>query len=123
MLPSLKKHAEDPIVASQIAQATPFLNQHDTFLPPIEKPTGFMMKLVYSMTRRQFGKVLTPLKVFGARLPLAFGNFYGKISKLDKKLRLSPETVMLIREQVAHTNVCLFCIDNHQGLDERSQVQ
>jgi len=30
---------------------------------------------------------------------------------LDKKLLLPPETVMLIREQVAHTNVCLFCID------------
>jgi alkylhydroperoxidase family enzyme len=69
------------------------------------------MKLVYAMTRRQFGKVLTPLKVFTARLPLAFGLFYTKIGKLDKKLLLPPETVMLIREQVARTNVCLFCID------------
>jgi alkylhydroperoxidase family enzyme len=83
----------------------------DTFLAPIEKPKGLMMKLVYRMTRRQFGKVLTPLKVFCARLPLAFGQFYGKISALDKKLLLPPETVMLVREQVARTNVCLFCID------------
>jgi alkylhydroperoxidase family enzyme len=83
----------------------------DTFLPPIEQPKGLMMKLVYGMTRRQFGKVLTPLKVFTARLPLAFGMFYGKISKLDKKLLLPPETVLLIREQVARINVCLFCID------------
>ena len=82
-----------------------------TFLPPVEKPRGLMMKLVYLMTRRQFGKVLTPLKVFCARLPVAFGQFYGKISALDKKLLLPPETVMLIREQVAQTNVCLFCID------------
>ena len=82
-----------------------------TFLPPVEKPRGLMMKLVYVMTRRQFGKVLTPLKVFCARLPVAFGQFYGKISALDKKLLLPPETVMLIREQVAQTNVCLFCID------------
>lgn len=81
------------------------------FLPPIEKPAGMMMKVVYSMTRRQFGKVLTPLKVFAARLPLAFGKFYGKIGQLDKKLTLPRETVMLIREQVARTNVCLFCID------------
>jgi alkylhydroperoxidase family enzyme len=83
----------------------------DTFLAPIEKPKGLMMKLVYRMTRRQFGKVLTPLKVFCARLPLAFGQFYGKISALDKKLLLPPEMVMLVREQVARTNVCLFCID------------
>ena len=82
-----------------------------TFLPAVEKPRGLVMKLVYAMTRRQFGKVLTPLKVFCARLPVAFGQFYGKISALDKKLRLPPETVMLIREQVAQTNVCLFCID------------
>ena len=83
----------------------------DTFLAPIENPDGLMLKLVYSMTRRQFGKVLTPVKVFCARLPLAFGQFYGKISQLDKKLKLPAETVMLIREQVARINVCLFCID------------
>jgi len=83
----------------------------NTFLPLIERPRGLMMKLVYAMTRRQYGKVLTPLKVFGARMPLAFGQFYGKIGDLDKKLLLPPETAMLIREQVARINVCLFCID------------
>ena len=83
----------------------------DTFLPPIEKPKGLMMKLAFYFTRRQFGKVLTPLKVHSARLPLGFGLFYGKIGQLDKKLTLPAETVMLIREQVARINVCLFCID------------
>ena len=83
----------------------------DSFLPPIDHPDGLMMKLVYYFTRRQFGKVLSPLKVFSARLPLAFGMFYGKIGSLDKKLRLSREIIMLIREQVARINVCLFCID------------
>jgi len=87
------------------------VNTVDTFLAPIEKPQGLMMKLAYYFTRRQFGKVLTPLKVHSARLPLAFGLFYGKVSKLDKKLMLPPEVVMLIREHVAHINVCLFCID------------
>jgi alkylhydroperoxidase family enzyme len=83
----------------------------DTFPPPIEKPKGLMMKLAYYFTSRQFGKVLTPLKVHSARLPLEFGLFYSKIGKLDKKLLLPAETVMLIREQVARINVCLFCID------------
>jgi alkylhydroperoxidase family enzyme len=83
----------------------------ETFLPPIEKPQGLLMKLAYAATRRQFGKVLTPLKVHTARLPLAFGLFYQKISKLDKKLVLPPETALLIREHVARINVCLFCID------------
>lgn len=83
----------------------------DTFLPPIEKPKGLMMKLAYYFTRRQFGKVLTPLKVHSARLPSAFGMFYAKVSELDKKLLLPPQTVALIREQVARINVCLFCMD------------
>ena len=85
--------------------------QMDTYLSPIENPKQPMMKLVYAMTRRQFGKVLMPLKVFAARLPVGFGKFYGKIGQLDKQLELPRETVMLVREQVARTNVCLFCID------------
>jgi alkylhydroperoxidase family enzyme len=84
---------------------------NDKFLPPIEKPQGLIMKLAYYFTRRQFGKVLTPLKVHSARLPPAFGLFYTKVGKLDKKLLLPPETALLIREQVARTNVCLFCMD------------
>jgi alkylhydroperoxidase family enzyme len=83
----------------------------DTFLPPIEKPRGLIMKLAYYFTRRRFGKVLTPLKVHSARLPAAFGLFYSKVAKLDKKLGLSSETALLIREQVARINVCLFCMD------------
>jgi alkylhydroperoxidase family enzyme len=83
----------------------------NTFLPPIEKPQGLMLKLAYFFTRRQFGKVLTPLKVYAARLPTAFGVFYGKINKLDKKLSLPVETIMLIREHVARINVCRFCMD------------
>ncbi|NLR61672.1 carboxymuconolactone decarboxylase family protein [Chitinophaga polysaccharea] len=83
----------------------------DTFLSPIEKPKGLMMKLAYFFTRKQFGKVLMPLKVHSVRLPAAFGMFYGKVSQLDKKLQLPRELVMLIREQVARINICLFCMD------------
>lgn len=83
----------------------------DTFLPAIEKPSGLVMKLAYYFSRKQFGKVLTPVKVLGARMPAAFGMFYGKVSKLDKKLTLSPEMALLVREHVARINVCEFCID------------
>ena len=83
----------------------------DTLLPPIEKPGSILMKLVYKMSQLQLGKVPTPVKVVSARLPIAFGLFVSKIAKLDKKLHLSPETAMLIREQVAHINICEFCMD------------
>ena len=82
-----------------------------TFLPPIENPRSPLVKLAYAMTRGQFGKVLTPVKIVYARMPVAFGMFVGKIAKLDRKLKLSPELAMLVREQVARINVCEFCID------------
>lgn len=114
MLPKPKESTRASITrAAEVVVALPASQRegNEAFLPPIKKPPGLMMKLVYAMTRRQFGKVLAPISVFAARMPLSFGQFYGKISSLDKKLRLSRETVMLIREQVARTNVCLFCID------------
>lgn len=83
----------------------------ETYLAPIEKPKGFIMKLAYFFTRRQFGKVITPLKVHSARMPASFGLFYTKLHKLDKKLLLPPETAVLIREQVSRINICLFCTD------------
>ncbi len=83
----------------------------DTFLPPIENPQGLTKKLAYYFTRRQFGKVLTPVKVHSARMPSAFGMFYGKVGQLDKKLTLPLEMVFLIRHQVARINICLFCMD------------
>jgi hypothetical protein len=82
-----------------------------TFLAPIEKPQGLLTKLAYTVTRRQFGKVVTPMKVMYSRLPVAFGLFVSKIAKLDKKLELAPETALLVRECVARINVCEFCID------------
>jgi alkylhydroperoxidase family enzyme len=82
-----------------------------TFLAPIENPVGVVMRMAYAMAKRQFGKVPTPIKVVYARMPAAFGMFIGKIAKLDKKLELSQETAMLVREQVAHINICEFCMD------------
>lgn len=67
--------------------------------------------MAYHFTRQQFGRVLTPVKVHSARLPAAFGMFYAKIGKLDKKLTLPRETVLLIRERVAQINICSFCMD------------
>jgi len=70
-----------------------------------------MLKLAYWLSRRQYGKVVTPLKVVMPRMPLAFPRFYGKIGQLDKKLLLNRETALLIRQQVARINVCSFCVD------------
>lgn len=83
----------------------------ETYLAPIEKTHNLLWKLIYSHSRNAFGKVITPLKTMYVRLPLGFAMFSMKIGKLDKKLSLPAETVMLVRQQVARLNVCLFCID------------
>lgn len=83
----------------------------ETYLAPIENPTNPVMKLVYFFTRKRFGKVITPLKVYAARMPLAFGMFQAKIGELDKKVSLSTEMIFLIRQHVAQINICEFCID------------
>jgi len=82
------------------------------YLAPVERPKGLLVKIVYFFTRRQFGKVATPIAVFSARMPTGFLTFYGKISRLDKKLRLPSQTAVLIRERVASINACLFCMDS-----------
>lgn len=82
-----------------------------TYLPPVDKPKGLMLRMGYWYTRRKFGKVPDPLSVFCARLPSGFTSFYGKVAKLDNKLALSAETAHLIRERVASANSCLYCMD------------
>ena len=81
------------------------------YLAPIEKPRGLLLKLTYFFTRRMFGKVSTPIAVFSARMPTAFLSFYGKVSRLDNKLTLPRQAVVLIRERVASINGCLYCMD------------
>jgi alkylhydroperoxidase family enzyme len=82
-----------------------------TYLAPIDKPKGLILKVAYFFMRRQWGKVATPIAVFSARMPTSFLSFYGKISRLDKKLELPSDTAMLVRERVASLNGCLFCMD------------
>ncbi len=79
-------------------------------LKPIEKPS-FIMKLAYQFSKIKFGKVLGPLKVAYARLPLGFSLFANKIGQLEDKLILDTELVYLIRHHVAQINSCNFCMD------------
>lgn len=87
-------------------------NQNEgPFLPPIENPEDPVMKQVYEMAIKRYGKVLTPVKVISARMPLEFGQLGAKMAELDQMLVLPKETAYLIRQKVANINICLFCID------------
>jgi alkylhydroperoxidase family enzyme len=103
---------------------TPSVQQHSlqqarlpeasSFLAPIARPKRVIMRIIYWYSRRQWGMVPRPLSVFCARMPAAFGSFFGKVSKLDKQLAVSPDTAMLVRERVASTNMCLWCMDGQR---------
>lgn len=83
----------------------------DAYLPPLDQPKGLYRKLAFFFIRRQFGKVIMSIRVFATRMPTAFMNYYYKMSALDKKLQVPSQTSVLIREQVASVNQCLFCMD------------
>jgi hypothetical protein len=42
-----------------------------TYLPPVDKPRGVVLRMVYFFSRRQFGKVATPIAVFRHGCPWA----------------------------------------------------
>ena len=94
----------------------------ETFLPPIEDPEDPIMKQVYEMTRQQWGKVLTPVKVFIARMPPEFGQFAMKIGELAQKLTLPKETALLIGQKVSNINICSFCIDIGRAVTIKSSM-
>lgn len=82
-----------------------------TYLPPVDKPKGLMLKMLYRLMRRQFGKVPSWLTVFSARMPLAYTSWMGKVYKLNKKLKVSPDTMRLVRARVDSINMCTWCMD------------
>ncbi len=99
-----------------------------SYVPPVERPHGLFLRLIYFVMRRQLGKLqfeklMTPIAVHSARMPAAFLSFYGKVSRLDKKLRLPSPTAMLIRERVASINSCEFCMDTNRWYATRDSIE
>ena len=93
------------------------------YLAPVQRPTGLMVRMGYAYSKRQFGKVFSPLSVFNARMPTAFLRFYGKVGSLAKKLTIPSETVLLLRGAVAATNGCGFCIDANRVAAEKISTE
>lgn len=77
----------------------------------VENPSNPFLKIAYWISKRQFGKVLTPLKViYSRKLPLLW--FAMKIAKFEEKQNsLAPELRLLIKTATATQNGCGFCQD------------
>lgn len=80
-------------------------------LAPIERPTGILMRLAYWASRRQFGKVIAPLKVMYARKPRLLLLSLHVQRVLERGLSLEPSLRLLVQAQVARLNGCAFCQD------------
>ena len=84
-------------------------------LETIEKPDGLKLRIVYWMMRRQFGKVLTPVKVVAARIPGSLG-LNRKLQKFHaNEIRLEPELKLMVGTLTSEINGCDFCVDLTQS--------
>ena len=79
-------------------------------LVPIDKPKGLLMRVAFTMSKRQFGKVLSALQVLYARKP-GLALIAQKIASMQTKLSLDPEIKALVQVQTARMNGCTFCED------------
>ncbi len=91
-------------------------------LKPIEKPNGFMMRIAYWMTRRQFGKVMTPMKVLFPRMLGVMKLFY-EIQKFETKgIRLEPGLHYMVGTLVSEINGCSCCVDIARSIAIREHL-
>lgn len=91
-------------------------------LEPIEKPKGLLIRIAYWMTRRQLGKVMTPMKVLYPRMPGMLRLSY-EIQKFETKgIRLEPGLHFMVATLAAQINGCGFCVDLARAMAIREHL-
>jgi alkylhydroperoxidase family enzyme len=91
-------------------------------LDPIEKPTGLMMRVAFWMTRRQFGKVMTPMKVLYPRAPEMMRLSYEIVKFETKGIRLEPGLHYMVAALASQLNGCGFCTDLARAMAIREHL-
>ena len=91
-------------------------------LKPIEKPTGLMMRIAFWATKKQFGKVITPMKVVYTRVPELMKVGREIVEFETKGIKLEPELHFLIGTFASQINGCDFCVDIGRAFAIRQQV-
>lgn len=104
------------------AAKTPMEESLKPRLAPIEHPKGFMMRLAYWGMKRQFGKVMTPVKVMSTRVPESLKPTAAIVKFSTKGLRLDPSLVLLIGDLASQINGCAFCLDLGRAMALRSHL-
>ena len=80
-------------------------------LAAVENPPSLFVKIACWFSKKQFGKVMTPMKVIYARKPELL-RFAMKIDKFEKAQNtLAPDLRLLVKIAAATENGCSFCQD------------
>ena len=91
-------------------------------LTAIETPNSLFLKIVFYLSKRKFGKVLSPLKYIYARsTPILKVSF--KVASAENKLSISKELRRLIRYYTSHLNDCPFCSNLNDFAVAKENIQ
>lgn len=97
------------------------MKTNQIILSPIEHPKGLWMKFVYWFSQRQFGAVISPIKILYSRIP-ALLNVSRIFQKITENLEIPKSTTMLIKYYIAAKNGCAFCKDIALAESVRSKL-
>ncbi len=91
-------------------------------LTPIEKPKSLLLKIAYYLSKKQFGKVIAPLRfIYSRSIPAMMVSV--KIYKSENKLSLPKETRLFIRYFTSHLNDCPFCSNISEFLTRKEKLE
>jgi len=91
-------------------------------LQTIDKPTGLMMRIAFWATRREFGKVMSTMRVLFPRAPKMVKLFY-EIQKFETNgMRLEKELHFMVATLVSQLNGCGCCTDISRSMVIRENL-
>lgn len=91
-------------------------------LTSIEKPKPLLLKIAYYMSKKQFGKVIAPLRyIYSRSIPALMTSM--KIYKSENKLSLSKEKRTFIRYFTSHLNDCPFCSNSSEFMAKKENLE
>jgi AhpD family alkylhydroperoxidase len=91
-------------------------------LSAIEHPDGLYLKVAYAVSRRRFGRVVTPLKLVYSRVPSALRVSLAVTKFLSRGVGLEKDLVFMIETYVAGLNGCGFCVDIARSMAMRERI-
>jgi len=91
-------------------------------LTAIEHPKSLLLKIAYYLSKKQFGKVIAPLRyIYSRSIPALMTSM--KIYKSENKLSLPKETRLLIRYYTSHLNDCSFCSNSAEFMTQKEHLE